>query len=86
MGPCNTGHDACIGCHACTVACKAENDVPVGSFRTSVKYTEQGVFPDVKRHFLVQRCNHCTDAPCVTICPVNALDEPRRDVVGACAA
>ncbi len=66
-------HDRCIGCHACTVACKAENDVPVGSFRTWVKYTEKGRFPQVKRSFLVQRCNHCTDAPCVTICPVNAL-------------
>lgn len=68
-------HNLCIGCHACTVACKAENDVPVGSFRTWVKYTEQGTFPDVKRHFAVLRCNHCTKAPCVTICPVNALEK-----------
>jgi Fe-S-cluster-containing dehydrogenase component/formate-dependent nitrite reductase membrane component NrfD len=66
-------HRACIGCHACTVACKAENDVPVGRFRTWVKYVETGRFPAVRRHFLVERCNHCTDAPCVTICPVNAL-------------
>lgn len=65
--------EACIGCHACTVACKAENNVPVGSFRTSVKYVDVGKFPDIRRNFLVQRCNQCTDAPCVTICPVNAL-------------
>lgn len=65
--------EACIGCHACTVACKAENGVPVGDFRTWVKYVETGSFPEIKRHFLVQRCNQCTDAPCVTICPVNAL-------------
>ncbi|MCH8824944.1 MAG: 4Fe-4S dicluster domain-containing protein [Planctomycetes bacterium] len=68
-------HDKCIGCHACTVACKAENDVPVGDFRTWVKYTEVGQFPDVKRNFAVLRCNQCTDAPCVTICPVNALEK-----------
>ncbi len=74
-------HDSCIGCHACTVACKAENDVPVGSFRTWVKYTEQGVFPDIKRHFLVERCNQCTDAPCVTICPVNALEKRPDGIV-----
>ncbi len=74
-------HTSCIGCHACTVACKAENDVPVGSFRTSVKYTEQGTFPQIKRHFLVQRCNHCTDAPCVTICPVNALEKRPDGIV-----
>lgn len=74
-------HEDCIGCHACTVACKAENEVPVGSFRTSVKYTEQGLFPDVRRMFLVQRCNHCTDAPCVTICPVNALEKRKDGIV-----
>lgn len=74
-------HEDCIGCHACTVACKAENEVPVGSFRTSVKYTEVGLFPDVRRMFLVQRCNHCTDAPCVTICPVNALDKRHDGIV-----
>ncbi len=73
--------NACIGCHACTVACKAENDVPVGDFRTSVKYTEQGTFPQVKRDFLVQRCNHCSDAPCVTICPVNALQKRADGIV-----
>jgi Fe-S-cluster-containing dehydrogenase component len=73
--------NACIGCHACTVACKAENDVPVGSFRTWVKYTERGKFPDVKRTFLVQRCNHCRDAPCVTICPVNALEKRPDGIV-----
>ncbi len=74
-------HDRCIGCHACTVACKAENDVPVGDFRTWVKYLEQGTFPDTRRHFAVLRCNHCTDAPCVTICPVNALEKRSDGIV-----
>jgi Fe-S-cluster-containing dehydrogenase component/formate-dependent nitrite reductase membrane component NrfD len=73
--------NSCIGCHACTVACKAENDVPLGSFRTSVKYVERGAFPDIKRMFLVQRCNHCTHAPCVTICPVNALSKRADGIV-----
>ncbi len=73
-------HRKCIGCHACTVACKAENDVPIGKFRTWVKYTEKGTFPSVKRHFTVLRCNHCDDAPCVKICPVNALNK-RPDAI-----
>src|SRR5579872_2164157 len=63
----------CIGCHACTVACKQENGVALGDFRTWVKYTEKGTFPNVTRNFLVERCNHCDDAPCVSICPVTAL-------------
>jgi len=71
----------CIGCHACTVACKSENDVPLGSFRTWVKYTERGEFPEVKRSFAVLRCNQCTQAPCVTICPVTALDKRPDGIV-----
>lgn len=63
----------CIGCHACTTACKAEHDVPVGVFRTWVKQVEKGEFPHTRRLFSVMRCNHCTDAPCVEICPVEAL-------------
>ncbi len=63
----------CIGCHACTVACKSEHSVPIGVNRTWVKYVEQGRFPDTKRSFSVQRCNHCDDAPCVDICPVTSL-------------
>ena len=63
----------CIGCHACTVACKAEHDVPIGVYRTWVKYVERGEFPHARRYFLVNRCNHCDDAPCVTICPTRAL-------------
>lgn len=63
----------CIGCHACTVACKMENEVPLGSFRTWVKYVEKGEFPNTRRQFSVMRCNHCSDAPCVTICPTSAL-------------
>ncbi len=63
----------CIGCHACTTACKSEHDVPVGVNRTYVKQVEKGEFPDTRRIFSVMRCNHCTDAPCVTICPVEAL-------------
>jgi Fe-S-cluster-containing dehydrogenase component/formate-dependent nitrite reductase membrane component NrfD len=74
-------HRRCIGCHACTVACKSENDVPVASFRTWVKYQEKGRFPAVKRHFAVLRCNHCTKAPCVTICPVKALSKRKDGIV-----
>lgn len=66
-------HSLCIGCHGCTIACKSEHLAPLGSTRTFVKQVEVGVFPAVRRHFLVSRCNQCDHAPCVSICPVAAL-------------
>ncbi len=63
----------CIGCHACTVACKEEHNIAVGVNRTWVKYIEKGDYPDTRRHFAVLRCNHCDDAPCIEICPTVAL-------------
>jgi Fe-S-cluster-containing dehydrogenase component/formate-dependent nitrite reductase membrane component NrfD len=63
----------CIGCHACTVACKEEHNIAVGVNRTWVKYIEKGIYPDTRRHFAVLRCNHCDDAPCIEICPTVAL-------------
>jgi Fe-S-cluster-containing dehydrogenase component/formate-dependent nitrite reductase membrane component NrfD len=71
----------CIGCHACTVACKAEHDVPIGVYRTWVKYIEKGEFPNARRYFLVNRCNHCDDAPCVAICPTKALFKRKDGIV-----
>lgn len=71
----------CIGCHACTVACKSENQVPVGVNRTWVKYVEKGSFPDTKRYFSVMRCNHCEEPPCVDICPVEALHKREDGIV-----
>jgi Fe-S-cluster-containing dehydrogenase component/formate-dependent nitrite reductase membrane component NrfD len=65
--------DRCIGCHACTVACKEEHQVPIGVFRTWVKHIEKGEFPHTSRHFGVMRCNHCDDSPCTEICPTSAL-------------
>lgn len=63
----------CIGCHACSTACKSENQVPLGVNRTWVKYVETGAYPDSRRHFQVTRCNHCANPPCVRICPVTAM-------------
>jgi len=71
----------CIGCHACTTACKSEHDVPIGVNRTYVKQVEKGVFPNTRRIFSVMRCNHCTDAPCVEICPVEALHTREDGIV-----
>jgi Fe-S-cluster-containing dehydrogenase component/formate-dependent nitrite reductase membrane component NrfD len=71
----------CIGCHACTTACKSENEVPLGVNRTWVKYVEKGTFPDTRRYFQVTRCNHCANPPCVPICPVTAMFQRKDGIV-----
>lgn len=64
----------CIGCHACSVACKAEFDVPLGVFRDTVKYVETGRYPQARRFFVPVLCNHCEDAPCLAACPTKAIE------------
>ena len=72
---------SCIGCHACSTACKSENEVPLGVYRTWVRYTEVGRYPDVTRQFQVTRCNHCANPPCVRICPVTAMIQRADGIV-----
>jgi Fe-S-cluster-containing dehydrogenase component/formate-dependent nitrite reductase membrane component NrfD len=71
----------CIGCHACSTACKSENEVPLGVYRTWVKYVETGAFPNNRRHFQVTRCNHCANPPCVRICPTEAMYQRADGIV-----
>jgi Fe-S-cluster-containing dehydrogenase component/formate-dependent nitrite reductase membrane component NrfD len=71
----------CIGCHACTIACKAEHDIPIGVNRCWVKTVEKGTFPDTRRLFFPVLCNQCTEAPCVRICPTRALYKRRDGIV-----
>src|SRR3989440_5438378 len=66
-------HTRCIGCHACTTACKSENVVPIGVTRTYVKHVDVGVFPQTRRAHQVTRCNQCAHAPCVIACPTTAM-------------
>ncbi|HEU4766189.1 MAG TPA: 4Fe-4S dicluster domain-containing protein [Pyrinomonadaceae bacterium] len=63
----------CIGCHACTTACKSENLVPLSVTRTYVKHVDIGVFPQARRAHQVTRCNQCAHAPCATACPTSAM-------------
>jgi Fe-S-cluster-containing dehydrogenase component/formate-dependent nitrite reductase membrane component NrfD len=74
-------NSSCIGCHACSTACKSENDVPLGVYRTWVKQTEVGTYPDVRRSFQVTRCNHCANPPCVRICPTGAMYQRADGIV-----
>ncbi len=61
--------DKCYGCMACVIACAAENNVPLGSFRTWIEHL---VKPDGVNIFIPKQCNHCDDPPCVPPCPTGA--------------
>lgn len=71
----------CIGCHACSTACKSENAVPVGVNRTYVKYVDVGEFPAARRAFQVTRCNQCEHPPCVEACPTAAMHQRKDGIV-----
>jgi len=70
--------ERCIGCEACTVACKNENNGVQGLIRVSTQDTPQkdtpsGVFPDLRMIFLPVLCNHCERPPCAEACPLEAI-------------
>lgn len=71
----------CIGCHACTVACKAEQNVPSNIFWTTILEKEIGIFPKVTRFFLPVLCNHCRNPWCVYVCPTGATYQRNDGIV-----
>ncbi len=71
----------CIGCQACTVACKFENNVPEGVFRTWVPDVELGTYPDTRRAFLPRLCNHCERPSCIEVCPAGATWQRQYGIV-----
>jgi len=69
----------CIGCQACSIACKSEADVPLGVARSWVEYTEKGHYPNVSRSFLPRLCNHCSTPHCTRVCPTGATYKRPQD-------
>jgi molybdopterin-containing oxidoreductase family iron-sulfur binding subunit len=62
----------CSGCDACTIACKAENQLPPGVVYRPVVQEEVGTYPNVRRRFLPRPCMQCESPPCTPVCPVGA--------------
>ena len=79
----------CVGCNACTTACKMANNVPAGVFWTraltdggDAPDTPAGTFPKVTMSYLTVGCQHCENPACVKVCPVGATyRDPETGVV-----
>jgi Fe-S-cluster-containing dehydrogenase component len=76
----------CVGCHACAVACKAENNTSPEQSPLVVRYgravavnyrfvldVEGGAYPAPTRAFITMGCNHCESPACLASCPVAAI-------------
>jgi Fe-S-cluster-containing dehydrogenase component len=62
----------CVGCNACVIACKTENDLPLGSYRDWIRTETRGKFPTLSMEIRSERCNHCDNPPCVGVCPTGS--------------
>lgn len=74
----------CIDCKACTVACKAENDVPLGrdNYRNWVDEGKlRGQYPNLGQSFTPSQCQHCGNPPCAHVCPTKATEVNEDGIV-----
>jgi Fe-S-cluster-containing dehydrogenase component len=70
----------CIGCHACTLGCVAENKLPPGVVYRPVIEEEVGKYPQVRRRYLPRPCMQCQNPPCTRVCPVSATYKNEQGV------
>ena len=63
----------CIGCHACSVACKEAHGTPPSVTRSRVERKTEGTYPNVRKNIVPMLCMHCENAPCAEVCPTGAL-------------
>lgn len=63
--------DDCVGCHACFVACKEENQVAPGVKWNHLERLEHPA-EEVIEYFRVS-CMHCENPACMKVCPVKAV-------------
>ncbi|MBP2631857.1 MAG: polysulfide reductase, subunit [Firmicutes bacterium] len=65
--------NACIGCQACSIACRGENKVHDDVHRLQVRIEgPKGEYPNLRMDFHRQSCVMCDNAPCVPVCPTGA--------------
>jgi len=71
----------CVGCQTCTAACKLGNGTPPGVQWRRVLDIEVGEYPNVKRVFMPTGCQHCTNPPCLDVCPSGATQQRDDGIV-----
>ena len=71
----------CVGCQTCTAACKHANATAPGVQWRRVLDMESGTFPDVRRTFVPVGCMHCSDPPCMHVCPSTATGQRADGIV-----
>jgi len=88
-----TDLNLCVGCLACSVACKAANSVPIGNFWEKMlrigpnpKEGGSGQWPDVEMYFLPVQCQHCANPACVEVCPTEASHKLAEGELPQCVA
>ncbi|MHC1623812.1 MAG: 4Fe-4S dicluster domain-containing protein [Candidatus Methanospirareceae archaeon] len=65
--------ERCISCRACEVACKQQNGVEIGVRWREVVDIERGKHPNLSRTFVSMACMHCSEPPCMAVCPTKAI-------------
>ena len=74
--------DLCIGCQACEIACKQENDTPVGvRWVQVVQVGPREVGGKLVMHFIPIRCKHCAKPSCMDACPTDAITQRADGIV-----
>ncbi len=83
--------DKCVACQACTVACRMENNTPVGGpgdaaadrviLWNQVLVFFEGEYPNVTARYVPRPCLHCDNPPCIRVCPVQATFKNEEGIV-----
>lgn len=63
----------CIGCNACTIACKDRAGLPDDIDFLRLERVESGLYPNIDMYYRVMHCFHCEKPQCIDACSSNAI-------------
>lgn len=73
--------ERCVGCQTCTAACRHANATSPAVQWRRVLDVEAGEYPDVSRVFVPVGCQHCSEPPCMHVCPTTATRQRDDGIV-----